>query len=411
MNRVVVTGLGTVNPCGNNTEEFFENIINGVNGIKPLTKAKYEGCGINFAGEISDFKYEHVLAKKEFKRMDTHTAYALVASEEAILDSKLNLEEIDQYRFSVFLGSGIGGFDTIQEQTYRSFSKGAAKVSPLFIPNAISNMAAGNISIRYGAKGSSLAVVSACATATSCIGIAYRNIKHGYSDICLAGGSEAAISDISVAGFENLTALSTATELDRASIPFDAEHSGFVIGEGAGVIVIESLEHAQKRGAKIYCELVGYGTTCDANHITSPLLDGSMMAKAILQAIEENNVNVDEIGYINAHGTSTKYNDISETAAIKKAFGEKAYNMNISSTKSMTGHLLGGAGGIEAIATIKAIETGSIPPTINLKVKDENLDLNYTPNVSVKRDIKYALSNSLGFGGHNEVLCFKKWED
>ncbi len=411
MNRVVITGLGTINPCGENVDEFFNNIINGVNGIKPLTKSKYEGCKVNFAGEIQEFNYEHVLTKKEVKRMDIHTAYAIVASDEAVKDSKINLDEINSEKFSVWIGSGIGGYTTIEEQTYRSFSKGPSKISPLFIPNAISNMAAGNVSIRYGARGSSLAVVSACATATSCIGLAYRDIKHGYSDIALAGGAEGCISDIAVAGFVNLTALSEATELDRASIPFDREHSGFVMGEGSGVLFLENLEHAKKRGAKIYAELVGYGTTCDASHITTPLDDGSMMKKAMLDAINERNVDINDIDYINAHGTSTKYNDLSETNAIKKAFGEKAYDLNISSTKSMTGHLLGGAGGIEAIATVKALETGIIPPTINLKVKDEDLDLNYTPNKAVKRDIKYALSNSLGFGGHNEVLCFKKWED
>ncbi len=411
MNRVVITGLGTVNPCGQDVDEFFNNIINGVNGIKPITKANYEGMSVNFAGEIENFNYEKVLTKKEFKRMDIHTAYAIVASEEAVKDSCLDLENINSERFSVYVGSGIGGLKTIEEQTNRAFSKGTAKVSPLFIPNAIGNMAAGNISIRYGAKGSSLAVVTACATATSCIGLAYRDIKHGYSDICLAGGSEGAISDIAIAGFANLTALSTATELEKASTPFDAERGGFVMGEGSGILILENLEHAKKRGAKIYAELVGYGTTCDANHITTPLEDGSMMKKAMLDAINERNVKIDDIGYINAHGTSTKYNDLYETNAIKSAFGEKAYELNISSTKSMTGHLLGGAGGIEAIATVKALQTGDIPPTINLKNKDTELDLNYTPNKSVKRNIKYALSNSLGFGGHNEVLCFKKWEE
>ncbi len=411
MNRVVVTGLGTINPCGSNVEEFFNNITEGKTGIKELSKGSYEGCKVKFAGEINDFSYEHVLTKKEFRRMDLFTAYSLVASDEAVKDSGINLDEIQKDRFSVYIGSGIGGFSTIQEQAYRSFSKGADRLSPLFIPNAIGNMAAGNVSIKYGAQGSSLAVVSACATSTSCIGTAFRDIKHGYSDLALAGGSEAAISEISIGGFSALTALSEATELDRVSIPFDSDRDGFCMGEGSGMLLLESYEHAKKRGAKIYAELVGYGSTCDANHITSPREDGAMMKLAIEKAMIEGNVDKNDIDYINAHGTGTKFNDSSETLAIKKVFGDKAYDINISSTKSMTGHLLGGAGGVEAIATIKAMENGVIPPTINLQKPDPECDLNYTPNKSVEREVKYALSSSLGFGGHNEVLCFKKWED
>lgn len=410
MNRVVVTGMGTVNPLGNNVDEFYENMKNGVNGISELTKVSYDGCGTNFAGEIKELNYEGILTKKELKRMDMFTAYALVAADEAMKDSKINVDEIDKDMFGVCVGVGMGGFKNIEEQIERGITKGHSKVSPLYIPTVIGNLAAGNIAIKYGANGSCLNIVTACASANSCIGNAYRDIKHGYSKVVIAGGTEAGITNSVVAGFDNLTALSHATELDRACIPFDKERDGFIIGEGAGILILEDYEHAKARGAKIYAEIVGYGSTCDANHITSPLISGELASRAMEKALNEGNVALTDVTYINAHGTGTKYNDVSETNAIKHLFKEQAYNINISSTKSMTGHLLGGAGGIEAIATVKALENDIVFPTINLKVKDEECDLNYTPNVSVNVKMKYALSNSLGFGGHNEVICFKKYE-
>ncbi len=410
MNRVVVTGMGTVNPCGNSVEEFFKNLKNGKSGISELEKVSYEGCEVKVAAEIKEFQFEHAISKKEAKRMDLYTVYAMVAADEAIKDSGLNLEEVDKDMLSVFVGSGIGGFTTIENQMERGFEKGYQRIAPLFIPMAISNMAAGNIAIKYGANGSCLSLVTACATGNSCIGEGFRQIKHGYTDIAIVGGTEAAITKAGVAGFANLTALSTAGDVNRASIPFDKERGGFVIGEGAGILILESYESAKKRNAKIYAEVVGYGSTCDANHITTPIETGDIAAKAIVKSLKEGNVNPEDVTYINAHGTGTKYNDLSETCAIKLAFGDVAKDINISSTKSMTGHLLGGAAAIEAIATVKALENNVAYPTINLNVPDEECDLNYTPNTAVEREMKYAISTSLGFGGHNEVICFKKWE-
>ncbi len=411
MNRVVITGMGTINPAGKNVDEFYNNLLEGKNCLSKLVKGTFENCKINFAGEINDFSYDDVLTKKEFKRMDLFTAYALIATDEAIKHSKLDLNNIDKDRFSVVLGTGIGGFTTMETQFSRSFAKGSNKISPLFIPMTISNMAAGNVSMKYGANGSCKTLVTACASSNSAIGEAFRNIKHGYSDIFITGGTEASITPASIAGFQNLTALSTSTDINKASIPFDKERGGFVMGEGAGILILESYDHAIKRGAKIYAEITGYGSTCDANHITSPLESGEMASKSMSDALKESNASIDDVTYINAHGTGTYYNDIAETKAIKHLFKDKAKNINISSTKSMTGHLLGAAGAIEAIATVKALENDIAFPTINYNVKDDNCDLNYTPNKSVKVPMKYALSNSLGFGGHNEMLCFKKYVD
>ncbi len=410
MNRVVVTGLGTVNPLGNSVEEFYQNLKNGVNGIGELTNAHYEGCDVKFAATVKNFEFEHVVTKKEAKRMDLFTTYALVAADEAVKDSGLDLETIDKDMMSVFVGSGIGGFTTIEAQMEKAATKGYHRISPLFIPTAISNMAAGNIAIKYGAHGGCLSIVTACASGNSSIGEGFRQIKHGYTTVAIVGGTEAANIKSAIAGFGNLTALSTADNVNEASIPFDKNRKGFVIGEGAGILVLESLESAQKRNAKIYAEVVGYGSTCDANHITSPVENGEFASKSMVKAMNEGGVNKEDITYINAHGTGTKYNDISETNAIKRAFGDSAKNINISSTKSMTGHLLGAAAAIEAIATVKALENDIVFPTINLNTPDEECDLNYTPNKAVEREMKYALSNSLGFGGHNEVICFKKWE-
>ncbi len=411
MNRVVITGLGTVNPCGNSVAEFYDSLKYGVSGIGELTKVAYEGCEVKFAGEIKNLDSESVVPKKEARRMDSYTLYALVAADEAVRDSGLDFDTVDRDMVSVFVGSGIGGFETIEEQISKGTEKGFKRVAPLFIPMAISNMAAGNIAIKYGANGACLSIVTACATGNSAIGEGFRQIKHGYTDIAICGGSEAAITKAGVAGFANLTALSTADDVNKASIPFDKERGGFVIGEGAGILILESLESAQKRNAKIYAEVVGYGSTCDANHITTPIVTGDIAAKAMVKALKEGNVPLEDVTYINAHGTGTHYNDLSETNAIKLAFGEVAKGINISSTKSMTGHLLGGAAAIEAIATVKALENNIAFPTINLNTPDEECDLNYTPNKAVEVEMKYALSNSLGFGGHNEVICFKKWEN
>lgn len=412
MNRVVITGLGTVNPCGNNVEDFYNNLKNGVSGISPIEGIEYEGCETKVAGKIKNLEFEHIVSKKELRRMDTYNLYAILASDEAIKDSGLNLDEIDRDMLSVFVGSGIGGIGTIESQVEKAVSKGYKRISPLFIPMGISNMAAGNIAIKFGAHGSCLSLSTACATGNSTIGEGFRQIKHGYTDIAICGGTEAALTKSAVAAFSNLTALTKADDVNRASIPFDKERAGFVIGEGAGILILENLESAKKRNAKIYAEVVGYGSTCDAHHITTPIVSGEIAAKAMKKAMKEGDVNPEDISYINAHGTGTYYNDVSETNAIKCAFGEDlAKKLNISSTKSMTGHLLGGAAAIEAIATVKALENDIIFPTINLNVPDEECDLNYTPNKAIKADMKYAISNSLGFGGHNEVVCFKKWAE
>ena len=324
--------------------------------------------------------------------------------------SGLDLEKINKHRFGVFVGSGIGGLGTIEEQVIKMNEKGPSKVAPLFIPMAIINMAAGHIAIKFGARGTCTSTVTACATSTNCIGEAFRSIKHGYSDIMLAGGAEASVTKIGIAGFASLKALYAGEDPTRASIPFDAERHGFVMGEGAGVLVLEELEHALNRGATIYGEIVGYGSTCDANHMTAPLTDGEGGRLAMQEAMEEGNVDKNDITYINAHGTSTVANDSAETQAIKDLFGEQAYNINVSSTKSMTGHLLGATGAVEAIATIEALRNNFVPPTVGYKVADPELDLNYTPNKGVEREMKAALTNTFGFGGHNAVLCIKKWE-
>ena len=408
--RCVITGLGVVSPVGNTVDEFWDSIKNGISGIDFITKFDTTDYKVKIAGEVKNFNPEEYVSKKDVKRNDMYSIYAVAASTQAVENSGLNLEEIDHDRFGAIIGSGIGGLMTIQEQVTKLAEKGPSKVSPLFIPMAISNMAAGNVAIKFGAKGVCENIVTACATGTNCIGEAFRNIKYGYNDIILAGGAEASISPIGVAGFTNLTALSTNPDPAKACRPFDKNRDGFVMGDGSGIVVLEELEHALKRGAKIYAEVVGYGTNCDAYHITSPCPDGSGAAKAMKLAMDEAGIKAEDVGYINAHGTSTPANDSGETAAIKLAFGDSAKNVAVSSTKSMTGHLLGAAGAIEAIVCAKALEEGFIPPTINYETPDEACDLDYVPNVGRKADIKYALSNSLGFGGHNGVLCLKKWE-
>ena len=407
--RVVITGMGAVTPIGNNVESFWENSKHGKLGIDFIKSIDTENLEVKIAGELKGFDSETVLGKKEVKRLDKFAQYAIIASEEAIKNSGLNLDEVDKERFGVFIGSGIGGFIT-EENGFKSlFDKGPKRVSPLFIPMAIINLAAGNVAIRFGARGMCTSVVTACATGTNNIGDAFRSIKHGYSDIILAGGTEAPITAMAIAGFNNMKALNSSNKPNRASIPFDKERSGFVMGEGAGVVVMESLEHAEARGANILAEIVGYGSTCDAYHITSPDPNGRGASRSMEDAIKEANIDKNQVSYINAHGTSTPYNDKFETIAIKNVFGEQAYKIPISSTKSMTGHLLGAAGAIESIVCIKALQEGFIPPTIGYEIQDEELDLNYVPNIGIKAKLEYALTNSLGFGGHNATLLFKKW--
>lgn len=408
--RVVITGMGAITPVGNNVDDFWNSIKNGVSGIDFIKSFDTTDFKVKIAAEVKDFDPTLYVQKKELKRNDLVSIYGIAAATQAVEDSKLNLDEIDKDRFGVIVGSGIGGMITIQEQVGKLFTKGPSKVSPLFIPMAIGNMVAGNIAIKFGAKGVCENIVTACATGTNCIGDAFRSIKHGYSDVIIAGGAEAAISEIGVAGFTNLTALSTNPDPKKACRPFDKNRDGFVMGDGSGVVILEELEHALKRGAKIYGEVVGYGATGDAYHMTAPSPDGSGAGKAMKLAMEEAGIKPSDVSYINAHGTSTPANETSEIKAINYALGDEAPNVPVSSTKSMTGHLLGAAGAIEAIACIKALEDGFIPPTLNVDEKDENCNFDCVPYVGRSADLKYALSNSLGFGGHNAVLCFKKWE-
>lgn len=410
--RVVITGMGAITPIGNTVEEFWENSKNGICGIDKITLFDTSNQKVHIAGEVKNFKVEDYIDKREARRLDRFTHFAYKAADEAVEDAGLNMEDgsIDPKRVGVIIGSGIGGYQTMENEIEKMITKGPSKVSPFTIPSTIINLVAGNIAIRFGAKGLCESLVTACATGSSSIGSAFRNIKHGYADIIIAGGSEAAITRTGISGFANLKALSTYEDVKRASIPFDKERSGFVMGEGAGILVLESLESAEKRGAKIYGEIIGYGATCDAYHITSPDPEGEGAMRAMEEAILEGNIDKKEVGYINAHGTGTPYNDKFETIAIKRCFGEEAYNIPISSTKAMTGHLLGAAGAIESIICIKALEDKFIPPTIGYKIKDEECDLDYVPNKGREIDIKYTMTNSLGFGGHNICLLFKKWE-
>lgn len=408
--RCVITGMGAITPLGNDVESFWKGIQNGVCGIDFIKSFDTTDFKVKIAAEVKDFDPTQYVAKKEVKRNDHYALFGLAAASQAFEMSGIKMDEMDATRFGVIVGSGIGGLYTIQEQIIRLNEKGPAKVSPLFIPMAISNMAAGNIAIKFGAKGICSTVVTACATGTNSIGEAFRNIKHGYLDCCFAGGAEAPITEIGVAGFSSLTALTSSEDPKRASIPFDKDRSGFVMGDGSGILILEELEHALARGAKIYGEIVGYGATGDAYHMTAPSPDGEGAARAMKLAMDEAGITPAEVGYINAHGTSTGPNDSGETAAIKAAMGERAYQIPVSSTKSMTGHLLGAAGAIEAIVCVKALENGFIPPTIGYQNPDEECDLDYVPNTGRQAEFQYALSNSFGFGGHNAVLCLKKWE-
>ena len=411
MKRVVITGMGTINPIGHNVNETWESIKNKECGIQEISLIDSSTYKTKFDAEIKNYDPNEFFDPKTAKRNDRYTQLGMIAAREAVKDSGITPENSDYSRIGTYFSSGIGGLTTIQEQCKIYFEKGNTRVSPLFIPMGISNMAAGTIAIEYGFKGESMSIVTACASSAHAIGEAYRAIQLGEEDIILAGGSEASINEVALAGFENMKALTHATEVNRASIPFDAERSGFVMGEGAGAIILEELEHAKARGAKIYAELIGYGSTTDAYHITSPSPDGEGGANAMKRALKNANIKPEEVDYINAHGTSTHLNDATETKAIKTAFGEHAKKLMVSSTKGNTGHLLGGAGVLEAIISVKAINYSLVPPTINYKVKDEECDLDIVPNEPRKADIKVAMSNSLGFGGHNATIILRKYEE
>ena len=409
--RVVITGLGAITPIGNSTEEFWNGIKEGKCGIDKITAFDITDFKVKLAAEVKNYNPEEYFERHEARRLDKYSQFAMIASREAWKDSKLNKETENMERVGVIIGSGIGGVQTIEAENQKCVEKGPDRVSPMYIPMAILNMATGNVAIDIGAKGQSISMVTACASGTHCIGEGYRMIKHGYQDIILAGGTESSITPLSIAGFMNIKALSKSEDKTRASMPFDKERNGFVMGEGAGVLILEELEHAKKRNAKIYAEIVGYGATSDAYHITSPSPDGEGGARAMKIAIQEANVKPEDITYINAHGTSTHLNDASETKAIKTALGKASEKVMVSSTKGHTGHLLGAAGGIEAIVCAKAIQEGFVPPTINYKVPDEECDLDIVPNVGRKVNVEYAMSNSLGFGGHNSSIILKKYNE
>ncbi len=406
--RVVVTGLGEVTPLGNDVRTTWENMKKGVSGIDTVTKFDASEYKCSLAGEVRGFDPTLYMPKGELRKTDLYTQYAVAAATQAYEDSGMTAESIAPDRFGVYIGSGIGGINTLITEHTKFLEKGPSRVSPFFVPMMISNIASGTVAIKYNAQGPNIGIVTACATSTNSIGEAYRAIKHGYADAMLAGGSEAAIVPMCFAGFISCQALSQATDKDRASIPFDKERGGFIMGEGGAVVMLEEYEHAKARGAKIYAEVVGYGCTNDAYHMTAPNPEAVASARAIELAAKEGGVAADGGLYINAHGTGTPLNDKTETHAIKRAFGQDAYKVHVSSTKSMTGHMLGAAGGVEAIAAILALDEGVIPPTINYKVKDEECDLDITPNEAVRAELKFALSTSLGFGGHNGCLAFKK---
>ena len=410
MRRVVITGLGTVNPIGNNVKDTWENAKKGVCGIAPITRIDVTNHAVKVAGEVKDFSIDGVIDKKEARRMDMYSQFAMVAAVEAFEDSQLDMEKEDALRCGVIFSSGIGGMETTEANYATGEKRGYDKVSPFYIPMGISNMAAGNIAIRTGFKGMCTCVVTACASSNNAIGDAFHYVRDGYAEVMLCGGSESAITHLGVGGFTSMKALNTTDDPNRASIPFDKERAGFVMGEGAGALILEEYEHAKARGAKIYAEVVGYGATCDAYHITAPCPDGAGGAAAMTMALKDANIAPEQVGYINAHGTSTHLNDAGETMAIKTAFGDHAYKLMVSSTKSMTGHLLGGAGAVEAVFSTMALKDGFIPATINYQVPDEECDLDIVPNEGRNVQVDYALSNSLGFGGHNASVIFKRWE-
>ena len=406
--RVVVTGLGTVCPVGNDVETMWENIKNGVCGIDEITHFDTTDFKVKLAGEIKNLNGEDYINKKEAKRLDRFSQLAMIASKQAYEDARLNAEEIDANRFGIILSSGIGGLETIENEKEKGLKKGYERVSPFFIPMAIGNLAAGNVAIMLGAKGACLDIVTACAAGTNSIGEAFKYVRDGYADIMLTGGAEASITPLGIGGFSSMKALSTATDKNRASIPFDAERNGFVMGEGAGALVLEEYEHAKKRGATIYAEIIGYGVSCDAFHMTAPDAEANGAAACFKMALNDAQISADDIDYINAHGTSTPLNDKLETLGVKKVFGEDTKVM-LSSTKGNTGHLLGAAGAVEAIITVKSLQDGFVPGTINYSQPDPECNLDIVPNQGRKQDIQYAMSNSLGFGGHNACIVLKKY--
>lgn len=408
--RVVVTGMGAITPIGNTVEEFWNSIKEQKVGIGPITKFDTTDYKVKIAAEVKDFVAKERMDFKAAKRMEPFSQYAVVAAKEAFAQAGLDMEKEDPYRVGVIIGSGIGGMNSLETEHSKLLEKGPTRVSPMFVPMMISNMAAGNVAIALGLKGKCTNVVTACATGSHCIGDAFRAIQYGDADVMLAGGSESAICPLGVSGFTSLTALNETEDVNKASIPFDKDRNGFVMGEGAGVLVLEELEHAKARDAKILAEVVGYGATCDAFHITSPAEDGSGAATAMKIAMEDAGIAPSEVTYINAHGTSTHHNDLFETRAIKMAFGEHANDLYINSTKSMIGHLLGAAGGVECIVCVKSLQEGYIHPTVNSKEAGEECDLNYVFGAPVEKDFKYAISNSLGFGGHNASLLLAKYE-
>lgn len=407
MRRVVVTGMGAITPVGNDIDTMWANMLAGVNGVEKITSFDTSDLKVHLAGTVKNFEPGKYIEKRELRKLDIYCQYAIAAAQQAVDDSGI-LGNINEERFGVYIGAGIGGLHSFVNNVTALNEGGPRKVSPFFIPMMIGNIATGNVAIRFKAKGVSLSVMSACATGTHSIGEAFHAIKDGYADAIIAGGTEAVIAPLTIAGFQNMKALSTNEDPETASRPFDKNRDGFVMGEGAGMLVLEEYEHAKARGAKIYAEFAGYGNTCDAHHVTAPDPEGAGLARAIKIAMAEAGTTDDDQLYINAHGTSTHLNDLTETMAFKSALGEKAYDANISSTKSMTGHMLGATGAIEAIVSVLTLRDGMIPPTIHLNEQDEELDLNYTPNKAVKRDVTVAASTNLGFGGHDACVVFKK---
>ncbi|MCM1043928.1 MAG: beta-ketoacyl-ACP synthase II [Candidatus Gastranaerophilales bacterium] len=409
--RVVVTGMGAITPIGNNVEAFWESITKSRVGIGLITKFDTSDYRVKIAAEVKGFDAKEHMDFKAAKRMEPFSQYAVAAAKEALCASGLELDKEDPYRVGVIIGSGIGGLDSMEREHTKLLAKGPSRVNPLLVPMMITNMAAGNVAIQLGCKGKCTNVVTACATGTHSIGDAFRAIQYGDADVMFAGGAESSITPVGVAGFTALTALTESNDPERASIPFDKDRNGFVMGEGAGIVILEELEHAKKRGAHILAEVVGYGATCDAYHITSPAEDGSGAAKAMTLAMEEAGISPEAVDYINAHGTSTHHNDLFETRAIKLAFGEAAAKVKISSTKSMIGHLLGAAGGVEFIACVKSVQEDFIHQTVGTREADEECDLDYVLGAPLRRQVRYALSNSLGFGGHNATLLVKKYTE
>ena len=409
--RVVVTGLGAVTPIGNNVDDFWTSVKAGKIGFDHITKFDTTDYKCHIAAELKDFNPQDFMDRKAAKRMEPFSQYAVAAAKQAIDDSGLDIEKEDPYMVGCAIGSGIGSLQAMERETQKLYEKGPNRVNPLLVPLMICNMAAGNVSIQFGLKGKSINDVTACATGTNTIGEAYRSIQYGEADVMVAGGTEGSVCPIGIAGFTALTALSTVDDPAKCSLPFDKNRSGFVMGEGAGVVILEELEHAKARGAKIYAEVVGYGCSSDAYHITSPQEDGAGAARAMTNAMSDAGVTPADVKYINAHGTGTHHNDLFETRAIKLAFGDEAANLKINSTKSMIGHLFGAAGAVEFITCVKSIEDSYIHPTVGLRETEGEMDLNYTMGEGVHKDITYALSNSLGFGGHNASILVKKWEE